>query len=258
VPWQAGSVNRDGVRRPAVVRPVPADRASEIAEEIRDQILSGKLKPGDAMPTAAALTATYGVAPPTMRAALRLLEAEGLLRVHRGARGGPRIEALDVSALARQANLHLKLAGADLADLLEALTLIQPGAVELAAERRTDEQLGALWAIVDRVDRCETTSEFSDAAADFLLLLLEASNNHSLKLFVLVIGDLVRAELHRELFDREIGDPKWFHDRFAEVVQMIELRQGEAAAALWRAHLVVTHPAVVASAEGRIPFQKRR
>jgi GntR family transcriptional regulator, transcriptional repressor for pyruvate dehydrogenase complex len=237
------------------------DRASEVAADIREQIVRGTLKPGDAMPTTAALTSTYGVAPPTMRAALRLLEAEGLLRVHRGARGGPRIEALDTSALARQAELHLRLEGADLNDLLEALQVMQPGAVRLAAERRTAAQLHAMWKIVDRARSAETMSEFSDASTDFVLLLLEASGNRAIKLFALVIGDLIRTEIHREIDDGDVADSAaWNADRFAEIVNLIELRQAEAAGALWQAHLMMTHPSMrrMKSSQKRLPRRAAR
>jgi DNA-binding FadR family transcriptional regulator len=128
-------------------------------------------------------------------------------------------------------------------DLLEALRLLEPGAVALAAERRTAAQLAKLWSCVERTAACETMTEFSEVGADFVVLLLEASGNKSLKLFGLVIDSLIREELYREL--ERTSDTRtlqWHAERFAEVVQLIELREAEAAAALWRAHMLVADP----------------
>jgi DNA-binding FadR family transcriptional regulator len=195
--------------------------------------------------------AHYEVSQPTMRAALRILESEGLLKIHRGAQGGPRVQELDVDVLARRARLYLQVEGADLVDLLEALRMLEPGAVALAAERRTPAQLAELWSCVERTAACETMTDFSEVGADFVLLLLEASGNKSLKLFGLVISSLIRDELHRELeASSETRGLQWHAERFAEVVQLIELGEGEAAAALWRAHMLVADPTKVRPAEG--------
>jgi DNA-binding FadR family transcriptional regulator len=189
--------------------------------------------------------AHYEVSQPTMRAALRILESEGLLKIHRGAQGGPRVQELDVNVLAQRAKLYLQVEGADLVDLIEALRLLEPGAVALAAERRTAAQLAKLWSCVDRTAACETMSDFSDVGADFVVLLLEASGNKSLKLFGLVIDSLIREELHDEVEDISVTRSiRWHAERFAEVTQLIELREGEAAAALWRAHMLVADPTV--------------
>jgi DNA-binding FadR family transcriptional regulator len=214
-----------------------------VAEEIRSDIAAGRLKPGDALLPEPALMAHYEVSQPTMRAALRILESEGLLKIHRGAQGGPRVQELDVNNLARRAKLYLQVEGAGLVDLLEALRLLEPGAVALAAERRSAAQVVKLWSCVQRSAACETMSDFSEAAADFVVLLLEASGNKSLKLFGLVIDSLIRQEIHRELEAiSETDSIRWHAERFAEVVQLIELGEGEAAAALWRAHLLVADP----------------
>jgi DNA-binding FadR family transcriptional regulator len=218
-------------------------KARQVADEIRSRIASGKLKPGDALAPETTLMGMHGVSQPTMRAALRILESEGLVRIKRGAGGGPRVQELDVDVLAKQAGLYLQVAGADLADLLEALVLLQPGAVALAAERRTARQLAALRRCVRRAEACTTMSEFSDAAADFVVLLLEASGNKSLKLYALMTGSLVRQGIHRQLDDQPVAEGvTWNAQRFSEVVDLIEAREPEAAAALWHAQMLMTIP----------------
>lgn len=229
-----------------------SDLAAEIADDIRSQILSGKLRPGDSMPTTVALTESYGVSPPTMRAALRLLEAEGLVRVHRGVKGGPRVQALDVTALARQAELHMLLDGANLENLFETLLLIQPGAVELAAERRTPEQIEALYAAIEPVRTATTQHEFMDAGIEFVVLLQSAAGNPALTLLGQLLLNLIKDEARREIGDAPVGTVAGdVADHYGEVVRMVELGLGEVAAALWRAHLFVMNPYIQRETELR-------
>lgn len=219
-----------------------ASKVTQIAEAIRADIASGKLQPGDALPPESILTTQFDVSQHTMRAALRVLQSDGLLRVQLGAGGGPRVQELDIDVLAERAGFYLQLQGADLADLLQVLLLLQPGAAELAARRRTDENLANLRACVAAAEAASTMSEFSEVAADFVVLLLEASNSPSIKLFGLLIRSVIHTELHRYL-DDQVADADGIQfnaRRFGEVVDLIELGEGEAAAALWRAHMLVT------------------
>jgi DNA-binding GntR family transcriptional regulator len=55
-----------------------------IATDLRTQINNGGLKPGDALPSEATITKTYGVARGTARAAFALLQSEGLTETHHG------------------------------------------------------------------------------------------------------------------------------------------------------------------------------
>lgn len=56
----------------------------ELAEELRAQITSGKIRPGQRLPSETTLAQTYGVASKTARAALRMLRDEGLAVSVRG------------------------------------------------------------------------------------------------------------------------------------------------------------------------------
>ncbi|MET9150737.1 GntR family transcriptional regulator [Streptomyces griseoflavus] len=58
-------------------------RRDTIADDLRDRIASGRLKPGDRLPSEADLAAQYMVSTPTLRNALAVLQAEGLVeKVH--------------------------------------------------------------------------------------------------------------------------------------------------------------------------------
>jgi GntR family transcriptional regulator len=56
----------------------------ELADILREQITSGRIRPGQRLPSELALSQTYGVAGKTARAALLLLRQEGLATAVRG------------------------------------------------------------------------------------------------------------------------------------------------------------------------------
>ncbi|MGW1927026.1 GntR family transcriptional regulator, partial [Streptomyces massasporeus] len=55
-----------------------------IAEDLRTQITTGHLKPGDRLPSEPKLATHYKVSTPTIRQALALLQAEGLIEKTHG------------------------------------------------------------------------------------------------------------------------------------------------------------------------------
>ena len=88
--------------------------AELVAAHLRRQIVRNELHEGDALPPEAVLMAQFGVSRPTLREAFRVLEAEGLISVRRGAHGGARVHTPDVDVAARYAGLVLEHRGATL------------------------------------------------------------------------------------------------------------------------------------------------
>jgi DNA-binding GntR family transcriptional regulator len=62
--------------------PVPPSR--QIAEILRGQIRSGKLSPGDRIPSLVTMSQTYEVAPVTVAKAFRVLKSEGWIETVTG------------------------------------------------------------------------------------------------------------------------------------------------------------------------------
>ncbi len=70
-------------------------RPAVICDEIKDWIVTQKLKPGDPLPQEKALVERFRASKGTMREALRSLEAQGLVTTRTGPRGGIFVSALD-------------------------------------------------------------------------------------------------------------------------------------------------------------------
>ncbi|WP_257004438.1 GntR family transcriptional regulator [Streptomyces sp. SA15] len=65
-----------------MIQPVPS-RRDTIADDLRDRIATGRIKPGERLPAEAHLASEYRVSTPTLRSALAVLQAEGLVeKVH--------------------------------------------------------------------------------------------------------------------------------------------------------------------------------
>ena len=62
--------------------------AEQVADELRRRILRGELADGSILPKEDELLLQFPVSKPSLREAMRILEAEGLLRVRRGKLGG--------------------------------------------------------------------------------------------------------------------------------------------------------------------------
>ena len=72
---------------------IKRDRVFEqVSNEIKQQIASGILKPGDRLPPESELARNFNVSRQTIREAMRILELSGFLAIKRGGKGGPIVE----------------------------------------------------------------------------------------------------------------------------------------------------------------------
>jgi DNA-binding FadR family transcriptional regulator len=96
--WDEGDepLVRDPLRPPRLRQPRLADM---IAGRFRGQILDGSLSPGERLPRQEVLARELGVSLTVVREALRMLEVQGLVTVHRGKTGGATVRAPDESAI---------------------------------------------------------------------------------------------------------------------------------------------------------------
>jgi GntR family transcriptional repressor for pyruvate dehydrogenase complex len=60
----------------------------QVADQLRELILTGQIAPEQRLPNEAALASQFGVSRPTIREALRVLSAQALIRTTKGSSGG--------------------------------------------------------------------------------------------------------------------------------------------------------------------------
>lgn len=119
-----------------------------IAKELASLIKQGVWFPGDGLPSERALAERFGVSRASVREALRLLEARGLIESRQGGRAVVKETAAAVGQL-----LAERIQDVDLVYLFEFRLIIEPEAAALAAERASDENVTLLREILAQQER---------------------------------------------------------------------------------------------------------
>lgn len=142
-----------GWLRPAPARMRALKRSEIVAREIVEEVLARGLHPGDVLPGETVMMSRYNVARATLREALRLLEAQGLVTIKPGPGGGPITTAVDASNLGRSSTLYFRLAGATYRQLAQAMETMEPWLAQLAATHSDPEDARArLTAAIEATD----------------------------------------------------------------------------------------------------------
>jgi GntR family transcriptional regulator, transcriptional repressor for pyruvate dehydrogenase complex len=161
-----------------------------VAGILRDRILSGALGDDDALPRQEALLEEFGVSKPSLREALRILEAEGLITVRRGNRGGATVHAPKAHNAAYMIDLVLRAQKVQLDDVGDALVRLEPLCAALCAMRadRAKEVLPRLRTAHDAVvEALDDELEFTRLARRFHEELVACCGNQTL---ILLVGAL--------------------------------------------------------------------
>lgn len=208
--------------------------ASALTDRVLDLIHAEGLRAGDRLPATRELAQRFAVTTPTLREALRRLEATGAVELRHGSGiyVGPSLERIVLP------NPNVRwLRSEQLEQLLEARLLIEPAAAALAARRAGEAERAALRA---ELEIAATYLEGDDARLHeanmrFHRAIVRAAGN-------LVLGEVVDSLLtvHAaeqrailQIFDDRVRD----HDEHLAVLAAIENGDPAAAEEHMRAHL---------------------
>lgn len=123
-----------------------------LAERLKESILSDEYPLGAALPTERELVETTGLSRGSVREALRILEAQGLVETRSGRYGGSTVAQPSDALLASHIALYAKGRSVSLRSLVGVRLALEPMVAQLAAQNRTDEDLEALRAISARLE----------------------------------------------------------------------------------------------------------
>jgi GntR family transcriptional regulator, transcriptional repressor for pyruvate dehydrogenase complex len=221
------------------------EKPQQIADELRALIVSGKLSEGDSLGHEPDLVERFGVSRPSLREALRILEAEGLVTVVRGVRGGVVVHEPDGRMTARTAALVLQARNVELADVFEALTLLEPIAARTIATMRgrktAIKELRDL--IAEEQDAIEDPERFGAANAAFHERLVALAGNQTLGIVAEMLNEVVaRAVTAASQADDVVGSLAVRRRGIRSQERLLELLdEGDAVTAEdhWRSHMQV-------------------
>ena len=171
----------------------PREKPQKIADELRALIVSGELSEGDSLGHEPDLVARFGVSRPSLREALRILEAEGLVTVVRGVHGGVVVHAPHERMTARTAALLLQARNVSLADVFEARTFLEPIAARaIATTRGRRAKVKELRALLsDEEDGIQDPERFAVANAAFHHRLVSLAGNQTLSIVAEMLNEIV-------------------------------------------------------------------
>jgi GntR family transcriptional repressor for pyruvate dehydrogenase complex len=204
----------------------------EAAEQIAGKVRSGELRRGDKLPAERDLAVLMQISRPTLREAVRLLAEAGVVDVRRGPGGGIFVagDVVPVELVRERSSLRLE----EVADVLEARRLVEPGVAQLAAQRATEDHLDALQRTIDEMAViCERGYEVSLHEERFLTLdmqfhltLARAAGNPTVE--QLMRNILRQVEIARDMAMHIELVPEWtmaIHQRTLDAVRAGDVEQ---------------------------------
>lgn len=231
----------------------------QVVDQLESQILHGHLKPGDRLLGERQLAEQLGVGRPSVREALRVLEALDFLRVRTGTGEGSgsiivEEEPTAGGAMSTLLRLHVGLSHFSMADVIETRILIETWAVRMAASRMGRADLDEMALMLRRMeDRSVSREEFNDLDTKFHVGLGRSSGNGLVAYLMHAIRDAIQIQMVHA-FDNVTDwwaateGPRHEH---AAVLGALSVHDGEGAARLLENHIRAFYSRSLATDQGQ-------
>jgi GntR family transcriptional repressor for pyruvate dehydrogenase complex len=229
---------------------VSVGRISEvIVDQIRLLIRSGQLTAGDRLPSERELCERFGVSRVTVREALRVLEANGLVDIRVGARGGAFVTAPSSRMVGEGIADLISLSSLSALEVTEARMIFELGLVPLVCERATEEDIAALYEICDRSSAALESVDYPlTLSAEWHNRFARCSHNRAIAL----LAESLHDPMIRSLQEARSTAPSHGRGGVEEhraLVDAVAARDVERATELMRVHLTRTASRVAGGEE---------
>ncbi len=158
----------------------------EVADQIKQAIYDGQLKPGDRLPSERDLCQMFNVGRPTIREALRTLSVMGLVEISQGARGASVAKAnisQYMEAMQEQLSWLIRADKKTLEELWEVRKYIELGIVHAASRKINKKEVKKLDQLISKMEACaEDFESYLPLAVEFHRVLARITEN---KVFIL-------------------------------------------------------------------------
>lgn len=178
---------------------------NQVIERIKEAIIAQELLPGDYLPTETELIESLGVSKTSVREAIKMLQALGVLEVKRGR--GTRIREKFNGDLLSPLIYQLLLARGTIQEIIDFRIMFEPAYTIMAMERATSENIASIAATIE--DLAMAVTENRQTAREdmaFHLEILYSTHNP----LVIRVGETIM-----ELFKASIGYTVKHHPEIA-------------------------------------------
>lgn len=236
--------------------PVKQRRAFEdIIVQVENAILEGRLKVGDRLPPERELAEIFNVSRASVREALRVLEAFGVLSARRGtgAESGSIVSAQNESPLSGLLRLYASLLQLPITDLLDVREALEMLTARQAAERAGPDDIERLGGFIESMRRAKP-ADFLALDTEFHLTLARASGNSVVPLILGAVRDAIARQMLLAFQALEEAG-RWNAERaflvkeHGQLVETIAAHDPEAAARAFSHHVHAFYTRVLSGAE---------
>jgi GntR family transcriptional repressor for pyruvate dehydrogenase complex len=208
--------------------------AQQIAHQLLEYFVSGKVKPGDRLPSERQLAEKLGVSRSIVREALKSLGMLSLIKVKPG--GGYYLQDVPSNLLPRSVEWGLLLGERHTEDLVEARGFVEVAVARLAAERRDEKALNRLQDLLAQMKAARNDpKKFVDADIAFHITLGEACQNTAFRDILSGMRSLLDVWVRRVVYAAEDLGPRY--RRHLAIFEAIKKRDPEAAAQAMADHM---------------------
>lgn len=174
----------------ALFRPLePAPAYKRLCQAIEVEIMAGRLKPGDLLPTETALAEAFALNRSTVREGIRLLEQSGLAERIAGRRLA--VAHPSTKALGQRLSQALVLHDVTFRELWQTIAALEPAAAAYAAKARNESDLEAIRQNLKESEAARgDTRRLSALDVSFHELVAKAAHNRALLLAREAVGQL--------------------------------------------------------------------
>jgi GntR family transcriptional regulator, transcriptional repressor for pyruvate dehydrogenase complex len=134
---------------------ISINKTEHVARLLLNRIINEGLEPGSSFGTEAELLKQFDVSRPTLREGLKILEAQGVLQLRPGPRGGILVATPSIESLAHTLSVYLRLNNVPFVEILRTRITIEPHLVRDAALYGTEEHFREMEETIRRLENAE-------------------------------------------------------------------------------------------------------
>ncbi len=234
----------------SAVTPVAPQRAARIATQLVELIDLQRLSPGDRLPPERQLAELLEVSRPSLREALHILQAQGLVSIRHGQ--GTFIQE---PIVAQELRASMMASTHGLNELFDAREVLEVPASKWAASKASKEDIRQLRATLNQIDTVTSVApidfdQLQVLDAKFHLTIVGIAGNRFINQTLNVLQDVMKMSMETTL--RLPGRSDVSRREHHEILEAIESGNGELASKLTLQHITGARVVALADANEKI------